>query len=729
MTEVRIVPRDSTYHFITNDSNFNNAKPAYRSTFSSSNGGSQLSILAQRFRENWLKCNPSFRDSDDSLTNLTWLFVSSLFDIISKDMNPFSLESDGFGASRGNKFVIDRPTVFANAKISWHPTHPYAGSLLDPQVRMDYRTKWTGKPPFSYASLICLAMRELGKPKVTLSDIYGWIMANFAYYRHTDSSWQNSVRHNLSLNKCFEKVPREKGERGKGGFWRVNPRHADWLEANLAKCRRAAPPPGPPPPIPRSLLLEKQQEQQQQQHYYQQQPHHTDGIYLTFSPTASQPAPLPQQSQPQQHHASTLICYQSVSVPPDVSNEIETVTVKTASEAFQQHQSHPQAQPHVRRRKTPPCSMYPPAEKFGGEPDLVEVGRKPPPYPAFSNRKRLALAASASRQRHSMWSQSLGLKRDTTRPGVVSENGYINQKSWKSEESGSRFSHFQSASSFAVRKRRNLVMDTSEAFYLPQARRQQPTTMVDTYEHKLSTNEASTYAFASTSEGSKSRVETQMRQTLPEEQTSLLPDHISLPCLDSLPGIAEEPENMETNTTVVESWKEDFFDFPGVLPWQTVSAGEDRSNLTVECNTPDLEPTSRTVQSPSSSSPSPLASFASFGQSVASSTSSNTDSGVASLVNPSDGLDLGPLDLDFDTVSSALNDLVESNSCVIPPIDVDFADLGDSMSKSLQTPTVSSASAFDAPSESRDFNDSTWNFDINNGVSEGGFFENGLALT
>lgn len=115
-------------------------------------------------------------------------------------MSPFSLESDGLGVSRGNKLPVDRPSgiiifftlllVFTNAKITWHPTHPYAGSLLDPQVRMDYRTKWTGKPPFSYASLICLAMRELGKPKVTLSDIYGWIMANFAYYRHTDSSWQ-----------------------------------------------------------------------------------------------------------------------------------------------------------------------------------------------------------------------------------------------------------------------------------------------------------------------------------------------------------------------------------------------------------------------------------------------------------------------------------------------------------------------------------------------------------
>ncbi|VDP72686.1 unnamed protein product [Echinostoma caproni] len=73
----------------------------------------------------------------------------------------------------------------------------------------------------------------------------------------------NSVRHNLSLNKCFEKVPRDKNERGKGGFWRVNPKHADWLEANLAKCRKVAPPPGPPPPMPRSMLLQQRQQIQE----------------------------------------------------------------------------------------------------------------------------------------------------------------------------------------------------------------------------------------------------------------------------------------------------------------------------------------------------------------------------------------------------------------------------------------------------------------------------------
>ncbi|CAH8655666.1 unnamed protein product [Schistosoma haematobium] len=217
--------------------------------------GKNLKLLAEKLRKNWMQKLSNSDQTDDSLTSLTWLY----------DANPVSMNPEATAHFEGKEFNVCLSLYDNYNRYSCSGNQPITGSLLDPQVRLEYRTKWTGKPPFSYATLICLAMRELGKPKVTLSDIYGWIMNNFAYYRHTDSSWQNSVRHNLSLNKCFEKVPRDKGERGKGGFWRVNPRHIDWLEANLAKCRRVAPPPGPPPPIPRSMLLQQRKMQQQNQ--------------------------------------------------------------------------------------------------------------------------------------------------------------------------------------------------------------------------------------------------------------------------------------------------------------------------------------------------------------------------------------------------------------------------------------------------------------------------------
>lgn len=62
------------------------------------------------------------------------------------------------------------------------------------------------KPPYSFSCLIFMAIEAAPARALPVKEIYAWIIRHFPYFKHAPQGWKNSVRHNLSLNKCFHKV-------------------------------------------------------------------------------------------------------------------------------------------------------------------------------------------------------------------------------------------------------------------------------------------------------------------------------------------------------------------------------------------------------------------------------------------------------------------------------------------------------------------------------------------
>ncbi|MFT7817835.1 forkhead box protein N4-like [Arapaima gigas] len=110
---------------------------------------------------------------------------------------------------------------------------------LSPESGQELRPTSFPKPIYSYSCLIAMALKNSKTGSLPVSEIYSFMKEHFPYFKTAPDGWKNSVRHNLSLNKCFEKVENKlNGSSRKGCLWALNPTRIDKMEEEMQKWKR-----------------------------------------------------------------------------------------------------------------------------------------------------------------------------------------------------------------------------------------------------------------------------------------------------------------------------------------------------------------------------------------------------------------------------------------------------------------------------------------------------------
>ena len=171
------------------------------------------------------KVNPKFAQ------NLNWSF----------DLKYGDDEADG-GCSKSlkNFNVLSLIKPWSSSSSATLDTTPTMTSKSPRHLQSPPSQTHPPRPPYSFSCLTFLAIESSERKRLSVKDIYAWIIQHFPYYHSVPSgSWKNSIRHNLSYNNCFCKVDKNllamRDFSGKGSLWCINPEFRPLLIEMLHK--------------------------------------------------------------------------------------------------------------------------------------------------------------------------------------------------------------------------------------------------------------------------------------------------------------------------------------------------------------------------------------------------------------------------------------------------------------------------------------------------------------
>ncbi|KAJ6127493.1 hypothetical protein N7523_003105 [Penicillium sp. IBT 18751x] len=209
------------------------------------------------------------------------------------------------------------------------------------------------KPPYSYATLIGMSILRASNRRLTLAQIYKWISDTFSYYKNSDPGWQNSIRHNLSLNKAFIKQERPKDDPGKGNYWAIEP----GMEMQFLKdkqVRRATMSSLPLPAVPQRDLIPQPQSANTTTWMVPPPARHAPPPKLTRNDDLSSDATLPASDPALQEDA------------PDENTQLQshqTAPLRSSPPPPTLRSSPPIAPPRFARQGTPPTPTQRPRKR------------------------------------------------------------------------------------------------------------------------------------------------------------------------------------------------------------------------------------------------------------------------------------------------------------------------------------------------------------------------------